>query len=190
MKLHRYVDQYHLILGNLTRWMADCIKRFASKGNRFLGSIEDIMMEHRRAHYESDVQTKFRTLDHRACLKMHHIKSRQDTRFNSMLQEWYGGRRAIRTYLKKREFVNIRLPPLHRLRADEGERAPEPKPRARPNAAQRRNSYYTGLLNEMESAEPGQQPAHRTTKQWGAFAEAAQGGSRPFEHKRFSRAAK
>ena len=42
-------------------------------------------------------------------------KARQHTRFTSMLQEYYGGRKAYRTFLDTGLYVDIRLPPVRRL---------------------------------------------------------------------------
>ena len=85
---------------------------------------------------------------HRADPMLAQVKERRATRFNSMLQELYGGRRAIRTYLLTGRFVDIRLPPLGRN--PEGVRLPMPKPRARPNGAERRAKYYSRLAKDLD----------------------------------------
>ena len=76
-------------------------------------------------------------------MAQHQVKARLATRFNSMLQELYGGRRALRAHLLTGRFVDIRLPPLGRN--PEGVRLPMPQPRARPNGAERRAKYYSRL---------------------------------------------
>ena len=53
-------------------------------------------------------------LDRGNGMAQHQVKARVATRFNRMLQELYGGRRAFRTYLFTGRFVDIRLPPLGR----------------------------------------------------------------------------
>ena len=63
-----------------------------------------------------------------------------------MLQEYYGSRKAIRTYLLTGKFVNIRLPPLARL--PEGQRKAIPKPQPRPNNAKRKARYHDRLARK------------------------------------------
>ena len=84
----------------------------------------------------SEGQRRFCALDRGNGMAQHQVKARLATRFNSMLQELYGGRRAFRTYLFTGRFVDIRLPPLGRN--PEGVRLPMPQLRARPNGAERR----------------------------------------------------
>ena len=86
-----------------------------------------------------------------------------------MLQELYGGRRALRTYLLTGRFVDIRLPPLGRNR--EGVRLPMPQPRARPNGAERRAKYYSRLAADLDDyAQTGKaRNADRTTRLWEEF---------------------
>ena len=82
-----------------------------------------------------------------------------------MLQEYYGGRRAIRSYLRDGKFVHIRLPPLDRL--PEGQRKDIPDRRARPNNALRRAKYQERLAAEVsEARRTGQTQTTRTTKLW------------------------
>jgi len=126
------------------------------------------------------VIAKARAATVRACLQ---ARARQDTRFNSMLQEQYGGRKAIREFLRMGVFADIRLPPLHRN--PEGVRRPEPPPRTRPNAEVKKTKYFTSLQEDLRS---GERPAHRTTKLWHAFAEQAREGN-PYESRRFPKAA-
>ena len=84
-----------------------------------------------------------------------------------MLQEYYGSRKAIRTYLLTGKFVNIRLPPLDRLPVAEGKRKAIPKPKQRPNNAQRRASYKDRLARDLgEARRTGQTQTSRTTKLW------------------------
>ena len=76
----------------------------------------------------------------------------EDNRFTSMLNECYGGRKAIRTFLITRgKLVDIRLPPLGRIDPAEGRR-PEAKPRARPNAAKHTQVYFARLIDDMRKA--------------------------------------
>ena len=110
-----------------------------------------------------------------------------------MLQEYYGGRKAIRTYLLTGKFVNIRLPPLDRLpvaegkrkairaylqtgkfvnirlpplhRLQEGQRKDIPAPRPRPNNQQKKANYRRRLDREVrEAVRTGQTQTSRTTK--------------------------
>ena len=98
-------------------------------------------------------------------MAQHQGKALLATRFNSMLQELYGGRRAFRTG----RFVDIRLPPLRRN--PEGERLPMPQPRARPNGAERRAKYYSRLAADLDDyAQTGEaRNPHRTTRLWEEF---------------------
>ena len=102
-------------------------------------------------------------------MAQHQVKARLATRFNSMLQELYGGRRALRTYLLTGRFVDIRLPPLGRN--PEGVRLPMPQPRARPNGAERRAKYYSRLAADLDDyAQTGEaRNPHRTTRLWEEF---------------------
>ena len=111
------------------------------------------------------------------------VRARQDTRFTSMLQEQYGGRKAIREFLAKGETQNLRLPPCHRN--PEGVRRPEPPPRTRPNAEAKREKYFTRLEEDLRS---GERPPHRSTKLWREFEQQAREGN-PYESRRFPKAA-
>ena len=91
--------------------------------------VEVFMKEHRRAFENSEVQRRFRELDIGKGMRQHQVRSRQDTRFNSMLHEEYGGRKAIRTFLCSGRMCDIRVPPLDRLPV--GTRRPEPPVKAR-----------------------------------------------------------
>jgi len=100
-----------------------------------------------------------------------------------MLQEQYGGRKAIREFLAKGETQNLRLPPCHRN--PEGVRRPEPPPRTRPNAEAKREKYFTRLEGDLRS---GERPPHRSTKLWREFEQQAREGN-PYESRRFPKAA-
>ena len=113
------------------------------------------------------------------------VRSRQDTRFNSMLQEQYGGRKAIREFLATGVTQNLRLPPCHRN--PEGVRRPEPPPRSRPNAEAKRAKYYSRLEEDLRS---GSRPSQRSTKLWQEFEhQAREGKGTPYETRRFPKAA-
>ena len=115
------------------------------------------------------------------------VKARLGTRFNSMLQECYGGRKALRTYLETGRFVNIRLPPLDRN--PEGVRLPMPPPRARPHGPERRAKYYGRLAAELHDyAQAGEaRNPHRTTRLWEEFL--PQAGQEEYRSRRHAREA-
>ena len=120
-------------------------------------------------------------------MAQHQVKARLATRFNSMLQEHYGGRRALRTYLLTGRFVDIRLPPLDRN--PEGVRLPMPQPRARPNGAKRRAKYYSRLAADLDDyAQTGEaRNPHRTTRLWEEFL--PQAGQEEYRSRRHAREA-
>ena len=129
----------------------------------------------------------FRALDRGNGMAQHQVKARLATRFNSMLQELYGGRKALRTYLLAGRFVDIRLPPLDRN--PEGERRPMPPPRARPNGAERRAKYYSRLAADLaDCARTGEaRNPHRTTRLWEEFL--PQAGQEEYRSRRHAREA-
>jgi len=152
----------------------DLQRRKETFDRRFEGAGDDVerfMKEHRVAFSKSHQQTVFRGLDLEAALRKSKVADRQANRFNSMLHECYGGRHAIRTYLRTGALVDIRVPPLRRLDARAGERRQEPKPGPNSNAARRRAKYYDALVVDMQTSD--QQPESRTTKLWAPFAERA-----------------
>ena len=128
------------------------------------------MREHRNAFNNSEGQRRGCALDRGNGMAQHQVKTRLGTRFNSMLQELYGGRRALRTYLSTGRFEDIRLPPLHRN--PEGERRSMPEPRVRPNRAQQRARYFSRFAAELDEwARTGEaREPHRTTRLWDEFA--------------------
>ena len=152
---------------NLQRRKAAFDARFGGAADQ----VEAFMKEHREAFSKSHQQTVFRGLDLEAGLRSGKVQARQSNRFNSMLQECYGGRRAIRTYLETGRLRDIRLPPLHRPDVRGGERRPEPKPAPNPNAAQKRAKYYDALIADMQAVDLVDQPPDtRTTRLWAPFA--------------------
>ena len=158
------------------------------------------MKDHRKAFAKTHQQTLFRSLDLEAGLRNERVKKRQGNRFNSMLQECYGGRKAIRTFLKTGKLKNIRVPPLHRLNVSTGARRPEPNPAPNPKAARKRARYYDALIVDMQAAdgEPLPEPRttkwwapwpeHRTTKYWAPFVEGVV-KCEPVQHRHYARAA-
>ena len=103
-----------------------------------------------------------------------------------MLQELYGGRRALRTYLLTGRFVDIRLPPLGRN--PEGVRLPMPRPRARPKGAERRAKYFSNLAADLDDyAQTGARNPHRTTMLWEEFS--PQAGQEEYRSRRHAREA-
>ena len=88
------------------------------------------------------------------------MTSRQDTRFNSMLQEFYGGRKAIRHFLQTGKLKDIRLPPVDRLSVADGQRRPVPA--ARP----RRKVRHSGKPQpQLSQPQPQQQPQPQSQPQ-------------------------
>ncbi len=114
------------------------------------------------------------------------MQARQDTRFNSMLHECYGGRKAIRVFLATGRLQNIRVPPLDFCSVESGQRRPEPKPRTKPNADEHKRKYFARLAEDMRQR--SREQSNRSTKLWDEFAPQVRGG-RPCESKRFSMAA-
>ena len=169
-----YMEQMRLQFNNMERRRENFLRRFAS--NITEETVEDFMREHRQAFNNSEGQRRFCALDRQQGMKEHQVRGRLNTRFNSMLQELYGGRRAIRTYLRTGRFVDIRLPPLGRL--PEGERLPMPKPRSRPNGPERRAKYYSRLAADLEDAARTNQTQNpcRSTKLWQEFLPQARQG--------------
>ena len=103
-----------------------------------------------------------------------------------MLQELYGGRRALRTYLLAGCFVDIRLPPLGRN--PEGVRLPMPRPRARPKGAERRAKYFSKLAADLDDyAQTGAHNPHRATRLWEEFS--PQAGLEEYRSRRHAREA-
>ena len=90
--VRRHVRQMRVARCNLAGRRAHLL-RTLREGDVFTRErMEACMKEHRRAFEDSHAQKLFRELDRKHGMKEHQVKQRQGTRFNSMLQEHYGGR--------------------------------------------------------------------------------------------------
>ncbi|MCP4241609.1 MAG: hypothetical protein GY772_13700 [bacterium] len=72
--------------------------------------VEVYMKEHRRAFEKSHAQVCFMDADRKKGVRPHHVKRRLDSRFNTMLNQHYGGRRCVRAFIKDgKTFINFRV---------------------------------------------------------------------------------
>ena len=163
-----YMRQMRVQFTNMARRRANFLRRFAAD-DIDKSTVEVFMREHRDAFNKSEGQRRSCALDRGNGMAQHQVKARLAARFNSMLQELYGGRRALRAYLLTGRFADLRLPPLGRN--PEGVRLPMPQPRARPNGAERRAKYYSRLAADLDDyAQTGEaRNPHRTTRLWEEF---------------------
>ncbi len=113
------------------------------------------MKEHRVAHSSSEVQRVFHELNAAAGLGRGQIQTRQDTRFNSMLQEYFGGRKAIRSFLEFGKLIGIRLPPLDRPNFVQGQRRAVTEARARKRQARAGPGVSAGPAAAGPAVDPG-----------------------------------
>ena len=126
------------------------------------------MKEQQRAFNASCQQKGFLERD-TWTLKTRQAKDRQQTRFVSMLQRHFGGRKAIRIYLETGKLVDRRF-----ARDPEGLR-PVPEPRTRPlkpeAKARKRSRYFQRMAHEMTTglpAPPSKQQLAEQEKREGA----------------------
>ena len=84
-------------------------------------------------------------------------EKRRDNRFNAMLFDWYGGRKAIRHVIKTGRLVQIRLGQTHRnLEFRSSVKSDIPPPRARytrkEKKSDRRARYYGKMAKQLREA--------------------------------------
>ena len=126
------------------------------------------MKEHRSVFEGSSAQVACRRHDrYKKFMNITQIDDRQHNRFNSMLNEQYGGRKAVRTFLRTGRLEDFRLPPL---REDIRPRGP---PQRRSKAYANNEKYYYKLyLDMMNNVRGG-----RKTNQWDNFKEQVAAGA-------------
>ena len=130
--------------------------------------MEAFMKEHRRAFEGSSAQVACRLFDRdRNKFNATQISQRQSTRFNSMLNEQYGGRKAVLTFLRNGRLVDVRLPPLPE------NHKPRDPPQRRSKATAKNEKYFAKLYEDLvHNVREG-----RTTRQWYIFEEQVVAGS-------------
>ena len=74
-------------------------------------AVEIAMKQHRDAFANTEAQTKYRSTDEDCGHPAWQVKIRQGSRFTAMLTDQYGGRKAIRAFLRTGKLEGIRLPP-------------------------------------------------------------------------------
>ena len=91
------------------------------------------------------------------------VEARQATRFNSMLQEYYSGRRAYQTLLSMGCFVDVRLP---QFTACFGSAPTDAAATTAAKCRGEKDKYYSSLRKDLVF---GEQPANRSTQMRSTF---------------------